>query len=612
MFGVEHPAPAHRLPGGGPLHPRLRVAWACTASCSAAGPPAPRTRCSASVRSTAQVISYELAMGLSLVSVFILAGSMSTSQIVDVADRDLVVPARCCRRSSSTSSRWSARPTACRSTSPRPRASWSSGYMTEYSSMKFAWFFLAEYINMLNVSAVATTLFLGGWRAPWPISRDQRRHVQRGLVAGPVVPRQALGCSCSSSCGSAARVLRFRYDQFMKIGWKVLIPAALVWVVASSAWSRACGSSPACELRTGAVRARRRRGLVAARDLVPDPREEAAARRRSDHPVRRCTTRSPAATPCRRCPARCCRRRRASSAPQPAAARRHAEPTTARSPRRCTVADQRKPAVRQAAARSRAGEADQPAPGQGRRAAHARRRGRRARPRATVAHRAARRRRGVRSPRSAGSASRCRTCSGRRSPSSTRRRRCRPSPGTTGATSSTGTPTAWRSASAASCAPGRAPRTRSTSRARTTPPTTQHSPGERYGRVYQINYLRCIFCGLCIEACPTRALTMTNEYELAGPTRAGMIWEKQDLLAPLRSGHARRRRTRWSRARRTPTTTAARSRLDAGAGRVGRASTGPTTRRCPAAPGSTRRTCPARRRPSMAATVAAATKQGTR
>ncbi len=67
-------------------------------------------------------------------------------------------------------------------------------------------------------------------------------------------------------------------------------------------------------------------------------------------------------------------------------------------------------------------------------------------------------------------------------------------------------------------------------------PDAQYSPGERYGRVYQINYLRCIFCGLCIEACPTRALTMTNDYELAGPTRPGMIWEKQDLLAPLRSG----------------------------------------------------------------------------
>jgi NADH-quinone oxidoreductase subunit I len=62
------------------------------------------------------------------------------------------------------------------------------------------------------------------------------------------------------------------------------------------------------------------------------------------------------------------------------------------------------------------------------------------------------------------------------------------------------------------------------------------SPGERYGKVYQINYLRCIFCGLCIEACPTRALTMTNEYELADETREKLIFEKADLLAPLRQG----------------------------------------------------------------------------
>jgi NADH-quinone oxidoreductase subunit I len=67
-------------------------------------------------------------------------------------------------------------------------------------------------------------------------------------------------------------------------------------------------------------------------------------------------------------------------------------------------------------------------------------------------------------------------------------------------------------------------------------PDAQFSPGERYGRVYQINYLRCIFCGLCIEACPTRALTMTNEYELAGTTRRGMIYEKDDLLAPIADG----------------------------------------------------------------------------
>ena len=62
------------------------------------------------------------------------------------------------------------------------------------------------------------------------------------------------------------------------------------------------------------------------------------------------------------------------------------------------------------------------------------------------------------------------------------------------------------------------------------------SPGERYGKVYQINYLRCVFCGLCIEACPTRALTMTNEYELADDTRAKLIFEKQDLLAPIHQG----------------------------------------------------------------------------
>ena len=64
----------------------------------------------------------------------------------------------------------------------------------------------------------------------------------------------------------------------------------------------------------------------------------------------------------------------------------------------------------------------------------------------------------------------------------------------------------------------------------------RYSPGERYGRVYQINYLRCILCGLCIEACPTRALTMTNHFELSDFTREDMIYEKHQLLAPLLPG----------------------------------------------------------------------------
>ena len=64
----------------------------------------------------------------------------------------------------------------------------------------------------------------------------------------------------------------------------------------------------------------------------------------------------------------------------------------------------------------------------------------------------------------------------------------------------------------------------------------RYSPGERYGRVYQINYLRCILCGLCVEACPTRALTMTNEYELADDSRESLIWTKEQLVAPLLPG----------------------------------------------------------------------------
>jgi NADH-quinone oxidoreductase subunit I len=67
-------------------------------------------------------------------------------------------------------------------------------------------------------------------------------------------------------------------------------------------------------------------------------------------------------------------------------------------------------------------------------------------------------------------------------------------------------------------------------------PEERYSPGERYGKVYQINYLRCIFCGLCIEACPTRSLTMSNEYELALDNRQELIYTKEQLMAPLLPG----------------------------------------------------------------------------
>ncbi len=64
-------------------------------------------------------------------------------------------------------------------------------------------------------------------------------------------------------------------------------------------------------------------------------------------------------------------------------------------------------------------------------------------------------------------------------------------------------------------------------------PEEQYSPGERYGKIWQVNYLRCIFCGMCIQACPTRALTMNNDFEIADDTRRKLIYDKEDLLVPL-------------------------------------------------------------------------------
>ncbi|MDM7832212.1 NADH-quinone oxidoreductase subunit NuoH [Cellulomonas edaphi] len=182
-----------------------------------------------SVRSTAQVISYELAMGLSLVSVFLLAGSMSTSQIVESQNTIWwvlpLLPAFVIYVVSMVGET-----NRLPFDLPEAEGELVSGYMTEYSSMKFAWFFLAEYINMLNVSAVATTLFLGGWHAPFGISQINDGMFNEGWwpVLWFLVKLWAVMFFFVWVRGS---VLRFRYDQFMNIGWKRLIPAALVWVV---------------------------------------------------------------------------------------------------------------------------------------------------------------------------------------------------------------------------------------------------------------------------------------------------------------------------------------------------------------------------------------------
>ncbi|WP_246222705.1 NADH-quinone oxidoreductase subunit NuoH [Phytoactinopolyspora limicola] len=181
------------------------------------------------LRSSAQVISYELAMGLSFVGVFLFAGTMSTSGIVEGQERLwyglILVPSFVVYLISMVGE-------VNRAPFDLPEAEGElvAGWGTEYSSIKYALFFLAEYINMVNVSALATTLFLGGWRAPWPLSAINDGMFNEGWwpllwFFGKVIALLFLFIWLRGT------LPRLRYDQFMKFGWKVLIPVSLGWIV---------------------------------------------------------------------------------------------------------------------------------------------------------------------------------------------------------------------------------------------------------------------------------------------------------------------------------------------------------------------------------------------
>ena len=180
------------------------------------------------LRSSAQVISYEIAMGLSLVSVFIYSGSMSTSSIVQAQQETwwyglVLFPSFVIYAISMVGE-----------TNRAPfdlaeaEGELVGGFHTEYSSLKFALFFLAEYVNIIAVSALATTLFLGGYHA----------------FPGLGFTEQWLG-GWFTLIWFFIKVLffffvfvwlrgtlpRLRYDQFMQFGWKVLIPVSLLWIL---------------------------------------------------------------------------------------------------------------------------------------------------------------------------------------------------------------------------------------------------------------------------------------------------------------------------------------------------------------------------------------------
>jgi NADH-quinone oxidoreductase subunit H len=186
------------------------------------------------LRSSAQMISYELAYGMSLATVVMFAGSMSLTEIVDAQEGYWnlfgleILP------------RWYVFPQlvgffvfACAGIAETNRAPFDfpeaeqelvAGYHTEYSSMRFAMFFMAEYINMVTVSAVAANLFLGGWHGPFIAP-------QYGWIWFVI----KVGVLLFLYLWLRWTLPRFRYDQLMSFGWKVLLPLATINLLATAA-----------------------------------------------------------------------------------------------------------------------------------------------------------------------------------------------------------------------------------------------------------------------------------------------------------------------------------------------------------------------------------------
>ncbi|WP_446217902.1 NADH-quinone oxidoreductase subunit NuoH [Micromonospora sp. IBHARD004] len=197
------------------------------------------------LRSSAQMISYEVAMGLSIVAVFMTAGTMSTSGIVaaqahgtrlSLGGWEVAAPG------------WYAilllpsfiiffiatvgETNRAPFDLPEAESELVAGFMTEYSSLKFALFMLSEYVAMVTMSAVTTTLFLGGWRAPAPITT-----FWAGANSGWWPMLWFFGkvlILVFVFVWLRGTLPRLRYDQFMRFGWKVLLPINLVWILVLS------------------------------------------------------------------------------------------------------------------------------------------------------------------------------------------------------------------------------------------------------------------------------------------------------------------------------------------------------------------------------------------
>jgi NADH-quinone oxidoreductase subunit H len=183
------------------------------------------------LRASAQMISYELAAGLSIVAVFMLSGTLSMNEIVKLQSGFggfewyvfkqpiAFVMFFICSIAEINRTPFDL---------PEAETELVSGFCTEYSSMKYAMFFMAEYANMVTVCALTTTLFLGGWNGPLATTIP---------LLGPVYFVAKVYFLIFFCMWLRATVPRYRYDQLMHLGWKVFIPLALLNIVATGIWN---------------------------------------------------------------------------------------------------------------------------------------------------------------------------------------------------------------------------------------------------------------------------------------------------------------------------------------------------------------------------------------
>lgn len=198
------------------------------------------------LRSTAQMVSYELSLGLAIVGPLLLAGSMSLGDIVNAQSK---LPFILLQPVAALVFYVAALAEVNRAPFDMPEAEQelTAGYHTEYSGMKFALFFMAEYIKMIGVSAIFTTLFLGGWRGPFAdLGAPQLPAAfpeplvqfvggfDLGLL-GLIYFWAKVAASLFFMIWLRSTHPRLRYDRLMALGWKVMLPLALANVMVTAA-----------------------------------------------------------------------------------------------------------------------------------------------------------------------------------------------------------------------------------------------------------------------------------------------------------------------------------------------------------------------------------------